>query len=719
MLRKYSGYFLAALLGLSIAFVVAGPFILDPTNIAWLQSGDPATHNLGWVFFRFDEWRFPLGLNPHYGLGIGSSVVYSDSIPFAAIVFKLFHQVLPSQFQYLGIWTYLCLVFHAMIAWALMGLISNQSLLRFLGVALLTFSPAMLWRIGEHTALVTHFLILAALFLNLATINPNTKKWFWYSCLILATLTQFYLLVAVLILWLADSAHDFANSNLTKSRALINLMLGILLVLSSAWLVGYFVVGIGTTVATGNYGIGKLNLLAIVNPQGWSYLIPDVPINIGNKDLSDKILFYQEGYNYLGLGLLICFVVCLFALCKNKTRIAQHVKQYQILLIALLLMTIFSISNVVSFGPYSFTIPLPESMTTFASILRASARMFWPTYYILIFFILYVIINTFSTKVAAAILFIGLIIQIADTSAGWTEWRKKLMQPKTSEWAIPLKNTFWNDASSRYREILVVPLRNVQAQAHWEELSAYAAKHKMATNAVYLARFDYQQLRMENIEFDDLIRKGSYKDKVLYVMEDEKIIPVLISLDTNKDVFAKINGLNILAPGWAACKTCAPFDENTLIKREIPKVNINEEIIFNKSNKNSNFLIGIGQREITGWGWSYPEEWGTWIDGRMGRLVLPLPKEYPTVLDLKMRSFAHDNVDQQVFELWVNDSYVKKVVLPKLGDASVKINLAEIKDQKNYLVIDFKNVNPTKPKDLGMGNDDRLLSIGLVSATFH
>lgn len=58
---------LPLLMGVFAFFMVIGPRALDPQNIAWLESGDPATHYLGWVFFRHSPWSFPLGLNPSYG----------------------------------------------------------------------------------------------------------------------------------------------------------------------------------------------------------------------------------------------------------------------------------------------------------------------------------------------------------------------------------------------------------------------------------------------------------------------------------------------------------------------------------------------------------------------------------------------------------------------------------------------------------------------------
>ena len=58
-------------------------------SIKWLHSGNDSTlPQLSWHFFKNDIWRFPLGSNPNYGDGIGSSIVYSDSIPILPLIFK-------------------------------------------------------------------------------------------------------------------------------------------------------------------------------------------------------------------------------------------------------------------------------------------------------------------------------------------------------------------------------------------------------------------------------------------------------------------------------------------------------------------------------------------------------------------------------------------------------------------------------------------------------
>lgn len=156
---------LPLLLGVLAFFLVIGPRALDPQNIAWLKEGDPATHYLGWLYFRHAPWTFPLGLNPSYGLELGSAVIFSDSNPLLALLFKPFNGWLPQTFQYFGLWLLACFVLQAWFAWKLLGLITDNPVLRLLGTGLLVFSPPMFLRTGGHLSLAGHFLILAALYL--------------------------------------------------------------------------------------------------------------------------------------------------------------------------------------------------------------------------------------------------------------------------------------------------------------------------------------------------------------------------------------------------------------------------------------------------------------------------------------------------------------------------------------------------------------------------
>lgn len=164
---EYVGGIGSILLGIGAFFAVIGPRPLYPTNIAWLRIGDPAQHFLGWHFFRNSDWSFPIGLNPSYGLELSNAVLFSDSIPLLAFLFKPFSSYLSEPFQYFGIWLLTCFILQAWIGWKLVGLVSNNGVIRVLGAGLFAFAPPMISRVLGHLSLVGHFVVLAALYLSL------------------------------------------------------------------------------------------------------------------------------------------------------------------------------------------------------------------------------------------------------------------------------------------------------------------------------------------------------------------------------------------------------------------------------------------------------------------------------------------------------------------------------------------------------------------------
>jgi len=107
-------FFIPLLLGCIFFYSVVGIGPLDPQNLSWIFGRfDPPQHYLGWSFYRNSPWSLPIGSNPNYGIDIGSSVVYSDSVPIMAIFFKLLSPFLGSPFQYFGIWLLICFALQA------------------------------------------------------------------------------------------------------------------------------------------------------------------------------------------------------------------------------------------------------------------------------------------------------------------------------------------------------------------------------------------------------------------------------------------------------------------------------------------------------------------------------------------------------------------------------------------------------------------------------
>ena len=360
-------------IGLLGFFLVAGVSIFNVQNIAWLGGAlDPAQHYLGWALYRNGPWTFPIGLNPHNGLEFSNSIVFSDSLPLLAILFKPFNFLLPDVFQYFGLWTLGCFVLQAWFAWKLLSLISDSLWIRVFGSFLFVFSPTMMLRVGLWTSLASHFLILAALYLIFRP-NQTRRTLYWTLLIGAASLIHFYLLAMVLALWLASLMDGiFHQKKLSILKGALESVIIFLVLFICLWQAGYFSVNAGSG-AAGGYGTFRLNLLAPFDPRGWSYILRTIPMQID----------FGNGFNYFGLGVLAIAVFAFFAKVKMHASLPSLLasRNHLFVYICFIALCLFAISNTVSIGLWKYTFPLPDAFLSFASLLRASGRMFWPVFY--------------------------------------------------------------------------------------------------------------------------------------------------------------------------------------------------------------------------------------------------------------------------------------------------------------------------------------------------
>ena len=96
------------LLSLLLTYFILGSNNISPVSDEWMLHGDAAQDLVVWRYFFGDEWRFPIGLNPNYGSGQGSSIIYSGSVPLLAIFFKIIKNFLPGNFHFFSIWIFIC-----------------------------------------------------------------------------------------------------------------------------------------------------------------------------------------------------------------------------------------------------------------------------------------------------------------------------------------------------------------------------------------------------------------------------------------------------------------------------------------------------------------------------------------------------------------------------------------------------------------------------------
>ena len=93
LFRKNWHLIISGLLGILMFLAIFGIEPLRYTGIGWTQHGygghDITQHQMGWMFYRNSPWTFPLCKALFLGYPQGTSISYTDSIPLAALFFKL------------------------------------------------------------------------------------------------------------------------------------------------------------------------------------------------------------------------------------------------------------------------------------------------------------------------------------------------------------------------------------------------------------------------------------------------------------------------------------------------------------------------------------------------------------------------------------------------------------------------------------------------------
>jgi hypothetical protein len=155
-------------------------------------------------------------------------------------------------------------------------------------------------------------------------------------------------------------------------------------------------------------------------------------------------------------------------------------------------------------------------------------------------------------------------------------------------------------------------------------------------------------------------------------------------------------------------------------KSVIEPTELNQKIAFSKDSSRLDALIGVGQQPFTGAGWAYPEIWGVWLDGTHAQLLLPMPNPRPKSVELTVRAFVSPQKSVQIIDIFINRIFAKTVTLDQAGDAILDIQLSKKMIEYNYAQIEFRPKGPLlSPKEMGISDDGRKLSLGLVSLIFR
>jgi hypothetical protein len=118
-------------------------------------------------------------------------------------------------------------------------------------------------------------------------------------------------------------------------------------------------------------------------------------------------------------------------------------------------------------------------------------------------------------------------------------------------------------------------------------------------------------------------------------------------------------------------------------------------------------------------GWGQNEDWGVWSLGQYANLALFMPSGQPKTVTLDVRAFINPKHPTQTAYISINGVYQKKVLLGNKERNQIELTIPPSSYGKEWIEIEFAMPQAISPEELGMGNDNRKLGIGLISAVFR
>jgi hypothetical protein len=685
--------------GLLVFLATTRGSILDPRNTDWLmRHTDPATSFLGWHFFRQTPiFQAPFGASQNYGMEIGTSVVFTDSIPLLAFFFKPFTSLLPDAFQYFGIWILLSFVLQSVLAYKLLRRFSQDRWLALIGSAFFAIAPVYLARLEGHFALFGQWVVLAGLYLYFA---PRFSLLAWLALLSMSALIHFYFLAMVGFIWAAgDLWQRRWRNEITTLQAGRYLLTGASLTLAIMWFAGYFM--IGNAVGEPGFGLYRMNLLSMIDPDGlWSLLLRDQPGTASE----------WEGFNYLGIGMLLLGLLACYEALREPRRTAIDHRTIAPLLLVSLALGVLALSSRVALGNEELTAyEIPGVLQPYADVLRSSGRMFWPVYYLIYLAILVFIFRRLNPRLAMAACATVLAVQVADSSKALGRFSSRFLDPPA--WSSPLKSPLWTEIAGQYKRILYVLPRN--APDTFLPWAVFAADHGMAVNFGYFARVNAEKLTAARNDLETAVLRNALERESLYVFESEALWRMASAQRRPSDVVGVVDGFRIIAPNLKECTACDLGAFADVRPEQLAGYSLGERIAFAKG--------GAGHK-YAAMGWSLPEDWGTWSDSEVSSLIVKLGQvpDGDLLLAIEGRAFVNQKYRRQEIDVSVNGVIVDRLIYASPETVELKtlrIPRSVVSGENGLVLIEFMFRHAKSPSELGSSNDRRRLGLGLISMT--
>ena len=510
---------------------LGGFYKLNPNNISWIE-GDNLTSYIAQLFYLDDRWRFPLGLNPHYGLEQSTNLTYTGPSPILLIIQKIFLN--STEMQFFGIWVLINLTLHIYFSLKIANSVGFGRIQSFL-LSLLLISPFLILRTQMHFWLISHFLILWSFYNCIVFFKKNKLSLISITSVVFISYAiNAYLLAMVIVIHLSLVCVIFFNVKYKTHEAFKILGLCIISFLLALTTIDGFkkqksLYESVKILVSSTYGHHHFNLLSFINPstgfaleyfKEYGRMPPkEYPFLINFSSLNYSLgntWGDYEGFTYLGAGTVIFVLAILILNYRGIFKLAST-KTWRVILLTGFLITLFSVTNRIGLGAHEMTIPIPILMKWGLSIFRSSGRFMWVIAYGLIIFAAWRFSSILNSKRITIFLIICVSLQTVDLY-------KPLNQIYNFESQKIQKNTLDENAPQKLvelksnKKILRVWPQGDPITNNYAQLNYWAWELGMKTDIPYTSRVNMFELkRNESKTFNQLCNNRISSNTIVVV----------------------------------------------------------------------------------------------------------------------------------------------------------------------------------------------------------
>lgn len=508
------GTLAGAAIGAAFLSWIAGTRPLAPTDVDWTMKLDWAEHVFGWHYLRVEPWHWPPGTIRGYFAPLGTSIGLTDSIPLVAFALKPFDRWLPPLVQYLGLWWLVCFTLQGALGARLASRVSASAIVQALAATLFVLVPSLLARVG-HAALCSHWLLLWAVLI--ATRPARLRPLEWALLGAVAGLIQPYLAVMVLALLGAVAIRPLvpapAATRVAAWTAAVATTLG------GWWLSGMFILQGEASLNEGGLGYYSMNLLGPITPQGFSLVLPALPVATDGQ--------VYEGFHYLGLGLIALLAAAAVLARRRIAPAAAAVPGLDRLFAGMAaLLAVFALSPVVTLGRWTL-VDLNGPWVGPLAAFRSSGRFFWPLTYVAVLWAVGVVCRRLSTTGAIGLLSVAVALQVVDLHGAHRARYDTARSEAFYAWPQPFRSARWASLAAGQAHVVVAPPPQCgRSPVPYEPVLRFAATHGLTANVGVVSRVDVAARTRYCTSLAQSVAAGVLKARTLYVLDEATAAPV-------------------------------------------------------------------------------------------------------------------------------------------------------------------------------------------------